>query len=229
MEHYGIDNFNRYKNTKIQKEFENKIKFRRTEYNAVKIVVLDCDPIYAANIANDIAEVFDNTMNQLQKDLALKSLKIIENEYKSLQQEINTLEDSLRSFAQYGIYDYDIQMNTLNRQLAEELGNNNKQGVKNLEEKIKNIAEYGVQINSINETLSNLRSNQALIKAKYDEAQIDAIEEIPHKFVVTTAFAAEKPSYPVRWVIILITIISTFLALVLSITIIEHFSDQKKK
>ena len=37
---------------------------------------------------------------------------------------------------------------------------------------------------------------------------------IPHKFVVTSAFQAERKSYPVRWIIVVITVLSTLLLLI---------------
>lgn len=40
MEHYNIDPNQKFPYTKLNKLYDNRIKFRRTEYNAVKITVL---------------------------------------------------------------------------------------------------------------------------------------------------------------------------------------------
>ena len=52
---------------------------------------------------------------------------------------------------------------------------------------------------------------------------MDATEDIPHKFVVTSAFKAEHKSYPIRWIIVTITVISTFLLLVLLLAVFERY------
>ena len=66
MNHYDIKADSKYPYTKLNKLYDSRIKFRRTEYNAVKITVLDADAALAAQMANDITEIFDSTMNQMQ-------------------------------------------------------------------------------------------------------------------------------------------------------------------
>jgi len=60
----------------------------------------------------------------------------------------------------------------------------------------------------------------SLIKSKYDEAKIDATESLPQKFVVESAYKAEKKAYPIRWLIMLTT---TFSALLLAVVLIVLF------
>ena len=60
--------------------------------------------------------------------------------------------------------------------------------------------------------------------SKYEEAKVDATEFIPHKFVVTSAFKAERKSYPIRWIIVVVTVLSTFLLLIFCIV----FYDRSK-
>ncbi|MFU8843336.1 MAG: hypothetical protein ACNA7V_05955 [Bacteroidales bacterium] len=52
LEHYKIDKRSMYQRTRLYKAFDNNITFRRTEYMAVKITVLDKDPVMAADIAS---------------------------------------------------------------------------------------------------------------------------------------------------------------------------------
>jgi hypothetical protein len=86
------------------------------------------------------------------------------------------------------------------------------------------LADYGGASYAINERLDNDRLQLSLVKSKYEEAKVDATEFIPHKFVVTSAFQAERKSYPVRWIIVVITVLSTFLLLIFSII----FYDRSK-
>ena len=224
MEHYNIKASSKYPMTRLNKLYDSRIKFRRTEYNAVKITVLDSDPALSAQMANDIAEIFDSTMNQIQKEVAVKAFQLVEEEYMSLWNEMHKLEDSLNTLRKLGVFDYESQVEMLSRQMAVELGKGNTQGIKNIQDQLDILAEYGGASYSINERLDNDRLQLSLVKSKYEEAKMDATQYVPRKFVVTSAFQAERKSYPVRWLIVVITILSTFLLLIFCIV----FYDRSK-
>ena len=217
MEHYNIKPDSKYPYTKLNKLYDSRIKFRRTEYNAVKITVLDSDPALSAQMANDIAEIFDSTMNQIQKEVAVKAFRLVEDEYNTLCAEMAQLEDSLNTLRKLGVFDYESQVEMLSQQLAVELGRGNTQGIKNIQEQLDILAEYGGASYAINERLDNDRLQLSLVKSKYEEAKMDATQDIPRKFVVTSAFQAERKSYPVRWIIVVVTMLSTFLLLIFCI------------
>ena len=217
MEHYNIKANSKYPYTRLNKLYDSRIKFRRTEYNAVKITVLDSDAALSAQMANDIAEIYDSTMNQIQKEVAVKAFRLVEEEYNALWNEMHQLEDSLNTLRQLGVFDYESQVEMLSRQLAVELGKGNTQGINNIQEKLDILAEYGGASYAINERLTNDRLQLSLVKSKYEEAKMDATQYVPRKFVVTSAFQAERKSYPVRWLIVVVTVLSTLLLLILCI------------
>ena len=225
MEHYEIDPNQKFPYTKLNKLYDSRIKFRRTEYNAVKITVLDSDAEMASRMANDIAEIFDSTMNQMQKEVALKAFRIVEDEYFSLCKEMQMLEDSLNTLRKLGVFDYESQVEMLSQQLAIELGKGNTNGINAIQKQLDILAEYGGASYAINERLDNDRLQLSLVKSKYEEAKVDATEFIPHKFVVTSAFTAERKSTPVRWFIVTVTVCSTFILLMLIIAVIGHYRN----
>ena len=225
MEHYNIKANSKYPITKLNKLYDARIKFRRTEYNAVKITVLDADAALSARIANEIAEIFDSTMNQMQKEVAIEAFRIVEQEYNTLVDEMNRLEDSLNTLRRLGVFDYESQVEMLSQQMAVELGRGNTQGINNIQKQLDVLAEYGGASYAINERLDNDRLQLSLVKSKYEEAKVDATEFIPHKFVVTSAFQAERKSYPVRWIILVVIVLSTFLLLIFCIVVYDRSKD----
>lgn len=234
MKHYGISPKSKYKMTQLYKEYESNFKFRRTEYMAVKISVYDKDPQMAADMANDIAELVDSTINQMQKEVAKKAFEIVRNEYLQQKAEVKAKEDSMTVLRELGVHDYESQAEMFNRQLAIEMARGNTEGVKRLQKKLGVLAKYGGPYVSLRDALEHDKKQLSLVKAKYEEAKVDATENLPHKFIVSSAYKAEKKSYPIRW---LIVVISTFSALFLAILIfgaLELFSgrldlDVKKK
>ena len=223
MNHYDIKANSKYPYTKLNKLYDSRIKFRRTEYNAVKITVLDPDAALAAQMANDITEIFDSTMNQMQKEVAIQAFRLVEDEYNTLCDEMAQLEDSLNTLRKLGVFDYESQVEMLSQQLAVELGKGNMQGVSNIQKQLDVLAEYGGASYAINERLDNDRLQLSLVKSKYEEAKVDATQYIPHKFVVTSAFQAERKTYPVRWIIVTVTLLSTLLLLIICIVLYDRY------
>ncbi len=227
--HYGIGENSRYKFTKLYDTYESRIKFRRTEYMAVKITVLDKDPKLAAQIANDISELFDSTMNSMQKEVASKAFLIVENEYFKQRDQVKAMEDSLNAIRRLGINDYESQAEMLNQQLAMELAKNNSAGIRAIEQRLALLAEHGGSYVSLRDMLEHERKQLSQIKAKYEEAKVDATQNLPHKFVVTDAYEAERKAYPIRWLITLIAIFSTLLLSFVILIAFDRFSDAELK
>ena len=226
MHHYDIDPESRYKMTKMYDEYSNNITYKRTEFMAVEITVLDKEPQMAADIANYISDQLDSVKNKMQKERAFKAFKIVETEYKKLVTDIRTMEDSLTVLRKLGINDYETQSEAYNTQLALELSKNNKPAIQAIEEKLKLLGEYGSAYVSLRDELELEKKQLSVIKAKYDEAKVDAQEELPAKFVVDKAYKAERKSYPVRWIIVVVSVLSAFLLSILTLIIIENFSKK---
>lgn len=234
LNHYNIKQGSKYKMTRLYDEYESNFRFRRTEYMAIKITVYDKDPQLAADMANNVADLVDSTINYMQKKIAIKAFKIVEVEYNRLSEEIRVKEDSLTILREFGVHDYESQAEMFNRQLAIELARGDGKGVKRLEKKLETLAKYGGPYVSIRDALEHDKKQLSQLKAKYQEAKVDANESLPHTFIINTAYKAEKKTYPLRWLIVLVsTFASLFLAIIL-FSLIDLFSgklgeDLKKK
>jgi uncharacterized protein involved in exopolysaccharide biosynthesis len=227
LQHYNIDANSKYKMTHLYEEYNSNITFRRTEYMAVEISVMDKDPQMAADIANTISDLLDSVKNKMQKERAIKAFQIVETEYIRLREEIISMEDSLTVLRKLGINDYETQAEAYNTQLAIEISKGNARAVLALEEKIKLLGEYGGIYVSIRDQLEYEKKQLSALKARYEEAKVDAQQDLPAKFVVDRAFKAEKKSYPVRWIIVVVSTLSAFILAILLLILFETFSKKK--
>lgn len=184
FDHYNISLNEPLPYTRMAKKYDSNISFRKTQFDAIAVDVLDTDPQMAANIANDICNLLDSTLNNLQKQRASEALNIVEIEYLKLKQEVALSEDSLLSLA-----DSD-----------------------------KMIRKF------LTDQLETDRKQLALLKAKYAEARVDANNTLPHKYMVETAQVSEKKSYPVRWLIVVLSTMATF---VMSLVILAFLDFAK--
>ncbi|HEY0031359.1 MAG TPA: hypothetical protein VGC65_11410 [Bacteroidia bacterium] len=222
MEHYGIDPDDKFKRSKLYDEFQSNITFKRTEYMSVKIEVMDIDAELASTMANDIAALHDSTKIRIQKDRAIRALRIVEQEYFQKVADVKNGIDSMKVINSYGIYDYESQSEVTSEQHAIALAKGDMRAVKLLEEKLKIIGEYGGAYVSLRENLYMQRKQLNLLQTKYEEAKVDATEVLPQKFVVSNAFPAEKKSYPVRWIIVVVSTFATLLLAIIAILLIEN-------
>jgi len=144
MNHYKIDMEDvEYPLTKLNKEYDDNISFKRTELLSIEIKVLDTDPKMAAEIANDIANLIDSAKNKMQKTIAVQAFEIVKTEYEDLQNYIIKIKDSLKMLGKIGIHDYKSQSEVLNREYAVALSKNDQRAIKSLGDKLDTLGKYG--------------------------------------------------------------------------------------
>ena len=223
MKHYDIDTTNKFKKTLLYGEFQDNIGFKRTEFMSIKIEVLDKSPDTAAFIANDIAALLDSAKTRMQRERAIKALKIVEREFFAKGIEVHTMTDSIAKLNQLGLFDYESQSEVTTEQYAIAIAKGENRAVKSLEEKLKIIAKYGSAYVSMRDNLEMERKQLNNLQTKYQEAKVDAEQNLPHKFIVNNAYPAEKKSSPIRWLIVVISTISTFILAIFIVLAIENF------
>lgn len=226
LKHYDIDEKSSYPRTLLFREFSSNIKFRRTENMAVEISVMDISADTAALIANEISELLDSTKIFMQKERAMKGFNIVEAEYLGLLADMRIKEDSLTFLRKKGVHDYETQAEMINMQLAIEIARNpSSAAVKALKGQLDTLAVYAGPYVSIRDGLEYEKKHLTEIKAKYDEARVDAFEELPQTFKVDKAYPAEKKSYPVRWLIVVVSTFGTFLFMIFLMIILDSLKN----
>jgi capsular polysaccharide biosynthesis protein len=219
MQHYQISNTDKYKKTKLQEEFQDNINYRLTQFMSVRIEVLDKNADTAALIANEIAALHDTVKIRMQRDRALRALKVVESEYHQKEKEVAIMTDSIKMLNQLGVFDYESQSEVTTEQYAIAIAKGDARAIKSLEEKLKVLADYGSSYVSLRDNLFMQRKQLNLLKTKFEEIKVDAQEAIPQKFVVSRAFAAEKKTYPIIWLIITVSSLSAVLLAALGLLI----------
>ncbi|NOY37071.1 MAG: hypothetical protein GXO83_05795 [Chlorobi bacterium] len=211
FEHYRIPADAKYKYTILNAKMHKNISFRKTEYMAVRIRVMDEDPKTSALMANDIAMLLDSTVNRMQKKKAIEALSIVEKEYRSMQLEIAGIEDSVRKLGKLGIFDVESQSKGLQEAYLEAIHKGDVTMARALNEKMINLGKYGSNYLFLKELLSNESVRFSGLKEKYSEARVDAEQNLPHTYIVKKADVPEKKAWPKRSIIVMGTTLAAFL------------------
>jgi uncharacterized protein involved in exopolysaccharide biosynthesis len=220
---------NEYANHYLKLKWENMVRFKRTDFNSVKIDVYDYTANGAAEVANSIVDFVDSIKNKMTKEIAVQAFKIVEEEYNSTIRSMNVLEDSLQILRLLGVLDYKTDVEAYTKSYAKALEKGNESGAKRLEEKLAVLKKWGGAYNQISENLRKYRFKFPVIKSKYDEAQVNLNKNLPFKFIVDRATPNEYKARPVRWLIIMISGVSAFIMGLVILTLIEKLKSIKNK
>ncbi|MCB0402320.1 MAG: hypothetical protein KDD41_09575 [Flavobacteriales bacterium] len=227
MKHYDIDEDDQYKLTKLQREYENNVTFDRTKFMSVEINVLDHNPDTAAMIANDIANLLDTVKNRMRKEIAMEALQIVKDELDAENAYIKQLSDSIAALRGMGFINIRAQSERLTEQMAIAVLQGKRSAVDELKTRLDTLSKYAGIFETVQDEMVLEKKRLTLIRGKYREAEVDAYRTLQHKFVVNWAFPAEKKTYPIRWLIVVVSTLGTFLLALISILFYESVKHTK--
>ncbi|MBQ6276583.1 MAG: hypothetical protein IJK62_07755 [Bacteroidales bacterium] len=221
IEHYRIDPDTKYLYTKLYDKYEDNVKISRTEYTSVKVDVLDESPDTAAMIANDISQLLDTVYARMQRDRAFRAVKIVENAMLEQEALVKNISDSLEKLGQLGVIEVKSQTEMYSEQYAIALANGNTSKVNELKSKLDTLAKYGGAHTMLTAQLKEEVQILTLRRNKFNQAKIELEQDLPNAFIVNKAEKAEKKTYPIRWLIVLSSVLSAFLLALMVLAIIE--------
>jgi len=208
--HYDIDTNTKYWKTKLYDQVKDNCTYSRTDFMGVQISVLDEDPQFAADMANEIANYYDTLKRKIIQQRTEEAFAILQEEMNYLEETVAVWVDSLSKIMSYGVYDYDRQSERLMQQYAKEIASGNKAAAQRIKNELSILEKWGPAFFSVRERIQYLREVQMQLQQTYQATRVDANYSMSQKFVVESAVASDKKAYPKRSMIV---IVSTFCAL----------------
>ncbi len=224
-EHYDIEEDSKNAKSNMYNKYQKNIEFKKTRFNAIKIQVIDKDPKTSADIANDITALLDTTYIKIKKQRAIKIYKIVEKEYLYILKNISVYEDSLNKLRSMGVFNYNLQADLYNKAIVKAIKNNNIKEINYFDNKLKILAKIGGAYNSVNSFLKIEFDKLSNISHKYTEAKIDFENTIPTKYVINRAYKSNQKVKPVRWLIVLLSTISSMILSIVLIIINDNYKE----
>jgi hypothetical protein len=219
---YRIKPDNQHRNTDLRKAYERHFSYEHTKFSSVRVEVLDRDPERAAAMANFISDQVDSVYKEMAFERAGKGYELVKKKVTGLEQDIAMMTDSMRILRELGVHDYRTQTERYNEYMGAAIVKGDNRAIKEFEERFKVLAQYGGAYVSLEDRLSAEIKRLSVLRMKLEHAQADLENDMPHKFVVNRAQAADKKHYPIRWLIIAMSTISAFLIAMLLIIVQEN-------
>ncbi len=212
-----VDKFDLYKHYEIKRDqpsarsfvfkaFEGNVNIKRTKFNSIQITVKDKDPVMAADIANSIANYLDTLKYQIVLTRANELIHNLEVQRDKQQLIIDSLKKQMDSLTNSGIMSQ-FQRGYLLEAYAQAVGDERKQLRKLVDDNIK----LGEEFDRVERIYSYEIENLLLIKKYLVQTRADAEIQFSQKFVVDKAEPSDKKAYPIRWLVVLVSLVSAML------------------
>jgi len=223
MKHYNIDSTAPHPLFKLYKYYQSNVQIKRTEYNSIVITVLDADPVIAAAIANDIADLADPIIWEMKADRARIAMDYLNNEIQSVDKLVRALRDTLKTFNRKGVISFERQIERYTEYYGAAILSNNISGAREIERQIQELGEnssefvyywglYNDELNRINK-----------LRYQYLQAKAELDSNLPNVFILDRAQVADKKAYPKKSVIVIVSTLSAFILSLMIFIFFENF------
>lgn len=228
FKHYEIDTVkNKYFRTEVIKTYEENVSIKKTEFETMEITVYDTDPQIAARMVDSIIHYFDIKARQLQSEKSKEVLVITQNQLEQKRQQMDSMETILKQYrTEYGLLEYKEQSREATRAYLKALRVGNSRGAAEAQKLLNALIDKGGEFNALHEHLWRVRGDYNNLKILYENAQRDVYKKLTYANVVTAPQAADKKSFPVRWLIVVISVGASLLVAFMTL-LIFNFRNQK--
>ncbi|REJ84451.1 MAG: hypothetical protein DWQ44_09425 [Bacteroidetes bacterium] len=221
--HYEIDTVNNpHFRSKAIKMYEENVNIRKTEFESMEITVLDTDPLIASRMVDSLIRYFDIKTRKMQAEKSHEVMVIAQNQLMNKKREMDSMETILKDYRlRYGILEYKSQSKEATRGYLRALSSGNGRAISESQSLMNSLKEKGGEFNSLSEHLWRIRGDYNDLKMIYENAERDVYKNLTYANVVTRPQPADKKSYPVRWLIVVISVGSALFVSFLTILIFK--------
>jgi uncharacterized protein involved in exopolysaccharide biosynthesis len=245
-EHYGVGQpGDDVADNAALNEFTSNLDIVHNDRDAIELTFLDTDKVLGARIANALVQSIDSVNQQLTFANRGKVLELYAQRRRFLEREYQSTYDSLLAGRRrYGVYGLALESRYLAKEIietenalrrAEGEGNGGKaaglrRALRALTRadggNIFNLESYAAGNDRMNTLYARFNDVQTrLIKARgdYESASVSISGKISSIYVVQEAYPATRKAKPVRWFIVMSSVLVTFALSVIFITLLELY------
>ncbi len=220
-EHYKIDKDAPNFKAKILKNFDSNVSFQKTPNQAVVVTVVDTDPQKASDMADSIISFYNKMVLELHIKKSHEILNIYKREYRKKTNEVDSLSLILKRYrTEYGLLDLTAQVEKYTEAIY------NGKSLVEARTVLGNWGEFGAEYQKTDSLYYYAISDMYNAKKIYESAQRDIEKQVTYTHTVSKPFPADKKSYPIRWLIVMFSVVGAFLAGVIVISVIEGNKKQ---
>jgi uncharacterized protein involved in exopolysaccharide biosynthesis len=222
IKHYGLDSAGPTVKFELQGIYNENVSIKKTEYEAVRIEVLDHNPDTASKMIKEMVNAFNAYTLKLNKSKSQELVSIFHDQLKRKELEIDSINTQLKELGvKFGIIDYKAQSRELSKEYYRTIATGNEKKINELTDALRNLEERGGKFHELQQHLEHSTTEYGTLLAQYNTVITDSNKNLTYTNMVIKPFPSDKKAYPVRWLIVTIAACASILFSLIIIMIIE--------
>ncbi|HEY0031358.1 MAG TPA: hypothetical protein VGC65_11405 [Bacteroidia bacterium] len=219
--HYKIDSAEKSSLATMVATYESNVAIKRTQFESIEIQVLDTDPLQASQMVEEIIASMNLKARNLQREKTKEVEAIIKDQLDMKKRNVDSINAQLHELrVKYQLFDYDVQVKEVTKSYLKAVGSGGR-NLKEIDAMMRNLEEKGGEYDELNKTMNVLLKSYNGTKLEYDNVIKDLTKELTYANVVTKPVPSFKKAYPIRWLIVAVSVASANLFLFLLIIMLD--------
>lgn len=229
-ERYKIKKDDPHFRTKILKKYDDRIACKKTEYESIEIKAMDADPEVASNIVDSLVVFYDRKVQAIRVGKYKELVSTYTSDLKRKRMEIDSVSAKMEVLRQgYGLLSYSIQTQQLTQGYTDALARGAKEAaVLDIQMRLNKLTEKGGEFLQYEREMASLITQRDTISSRLDKALSLVGKQETYTMLVEAPFAADRKSYPTRWLIVLISLAAVEFLALLVIFSLEGIQSSKQ-
>jgi hypothetical protein len=225
-EHYRISPQYKYYKTALYGKFSESVSFKKTENEAVKIQVLDTDPVIACAMVDSLITDYNRKIQALHRIKVAEGLKVTIDHLNRLKLEMDSITNVLSDLGRkYGVMEITGQSEGLSAAYFQAVANGKDN--QTLKDYYNNVAAKSPEARALMLRVEGCAAQVVEAQKLKDDSYRELTKDITYSVVVTRPYVADKKDWPKRSIIVLMSVIFTLMMAMVVIGVIENRSNTK--
>lgn len=225
--HYGVDTTKKEGHAALIGMYQTFVSISKTQYESVMIEVTDTDPKTAAAMVSEIIARLNVKIRSMHREKTLEVAALLSGHMSFVQHQMDSLNSNMQELrVKYHILDYKEQVQEATKGYMKALVSG--KGVKDIDDLLRNLEEKGGDYYRMAVIYDGLLQDYNKVHNDYNNAMKEVSKDFTFSNVVSSPVPSDKKSYPVRWLIVLISVVSAD-ALLFVLIILGDFRRREKE
>lgn len=229
--HYEIEPDDEHRIDQLYKTYNENVTFNKTKFESVEISVRDISPDTAHKMLNRLIEVYNEQVKIIQDTQLKEAVHTLEGVLKNKEQAMDTLEAQINYLRKkYNLLDYKSQVKNISKEYYRLLARPGAttERINKVKKVLDNLTTKGSEFERLVALLEGVRAEYTKIKIEYDSQFKELAREKQYANVIVKGYRSDKKVYPIRWLIISISVASSMLMAFGLISFIDRINRLSK-
>ncbi len=209
--HYAVDTAWRGGRAALYNLYNERVSIQKTRYESVELEVTDEDPALARAMVLEVLAQADLLARRLQRHTSAELLGVVQLGLRNAKQRMDTIEGRLDLLRRtQGLLDYGAQTKEFSKGYVRALASGGRQP-QEITAGLKALEDHGGEFLRLSLLNKALVKDYAKLQGQERQLALDTAKVLTYTNVVVRPDLPDKKVYPVRWLIVLASVVAALL------------------